>query len=125
VKGDDDPGGQLRRTTRKIARVGGGSLPDRDLGLHTAGCGVASMACCFHQMLHGVAIQTPSSGRYVIDRTLRDPAPEVIAVVDDVTTTGAHFIATRNMLRREFPDTKIVGLFIARRVPEAVDTRGF
>jgi hypothetical protein len=31
----------------------------------------------------------------------------------------------RNILRREFPDTKIVGLFIARRVPEAVDVEDF
>jgi hypothetical protein len=59
--------------------------------------------------------------RYVIDRMLREPAPQLIAVVDDLITTGAHFVAVRNILRREFPDAKIVGLFIARRVPEAVD----
>jgi hypothetical protein len=46
-------------------------------------------------------------------------------VVDDVVTTGAHFVAMRNMLGREFPDTKIVGLFIARRVPEAADIEDF
>jgi predicted amidophosphoribosyltransferase len=64
-------------------------------------------------------------GRYGIDRRLRDPIPQVIAVVDDVITTGAHFVAMRNMLGREFPGTKIVGLFIARRVPEAVDIEDF
>jgi hypothetical protein len=68
---------------------------------------------------------TVLEGRYVIDRALRDPAPQVIAVVDDVITTGAHFIATRNMLMREFPGTKIVGLFIARRAPEAMDIEDF
>jgi len=63
--------------------------------------------------------------RYAIDRQLLQPAPQIIAVVDDVITTGAHFVAIRNLLRREFPDTKIVGLFIARRVPEAVDVEDF
>jgi predicted amidophosphoribosyltransferase len=46
-------------------------------------------------------------------------------VVDDVITTGAHYVAMRNVLRREFLGTKIVGLFIARRVPEAVDIEDF
>jgi hypothetical protein len=41
------------------------------------------------------------------------------------TSQPAHFIAVRNILGREFPDTKIVGLFIARRVPEAVDVEDF
>lgn len=63
--------------------------------------------------------------RYVIDRRLLQPAPQMIAVLDDVITTGAHFVAARNLLRREFPDTKIVGLFVARRVPEAVDIEDF
>jgi hypothetical protein len=63
--------------------------------------------------------------RYVIDRQLLQPPPQTIAVLDDVITTGAHFVAVRNLLRREFADTKIVGLFIARRVPEAVDVEDF
>jgi hypothetical protein len=63
--------------------------------------------------------------QYVIDRGLLHPRPQMIAVVDDLVTTGAHFVAVRNMLRREFPDTKLVGLFIARRVPEAVDVEDF
>ena len=63
--------------------------------------------------------------RYAIDQNLLAPAPQTIAIVDDVMTTGAHFIAVRNVLHREFPTTKIVGLFIARRVPEAVDIEDF
>jgi hypothetical protein len=63
--------------------------------------------------------------RYVIDRGLLHPAPRILAVVDDLVTTGAHFVAIRNMLRREFPDSQIVGIFIARRVPEAVDVEDF
>ncbi len=63
--------------------------------------------------------------RYAIDQNLVAPAPQTIAVIDDVMTTGAHFIAVRNALRRKFPTTKIVGLFIARRVPEAMDIEDF
>jgi hypothetical protein len=62
---------------------------------------------------------------YVIDRSLLQPKPQLIAVLDDMVTTGAHFVAMRNMLRREFPETKIVGIFITRRVPEAVDIEDF
>jgi hypothetical protein len=63
--------------------------------------------------------------RYVLDQTLLHPAAETIAIVDDVITTGAHFVAVRNKVREAFPMTKIVGLFIARRVPEAVDFSDF
>jgi predicted amidophosphoribosyltransferase len=59
--------------------------------------------------------------RYILDQTLLHPAAGIIAVVDDVVTTGAHFVAVRNKLREAFPATNIVSLFIARRVPEAVD----
>jgi hypothetical protein len=63
--------------------------------------------------------------RYEIDRRLLEPTPHTITVVDDLLTKGAHFVAMRNILGREFPGTKIVGLFIARRVPEVVDIEDF
>lgn len=63
--------------------------------------------------------------RYVLDRALLQPKPQTIAVLDDMITTGAHFVAIRNILRREFPDTRIIGIFITRRVPEAVDVADF
>lgn len=65
------------------------------------------------------------AARYVVDPVLLVPPPQILAVVDDVVTTGAHFVAVRNMLRRHFPHTDIVGLFIARRVPEAMDFADF
>jgi hypothetical protein len=68
---------------------------------------------------------TEIAARYVIDRALLHPKPQIIAVVDDLVTTGAHFVAIRSMLRREFPDPQIVGVFIARRVPEAADVEDF
>jgi hypothetical protein len=58
---------------------------------------------------------------YAIDGTLVDPKPQTVGLVDDVLTTGAHFRAACTVIRQVYPDVRVVGLFIARRVPEAVD----
>jgi hypothetical protein len=58
---------------------------------------------------------------YGIDPALRDPDPQVIGLFDDVLTTGAHFRAASAALKQLFPGVRIVGFFIARRVPEAAD----
>lgn len=41
-------------------------------------------------------------------------------VVDDVLTTGSHFVATKTVLQARYPNAWIGGLFIGRR-PEAAD----
>lgn len=64
-------------------------------------------------------------GRYQVAMALAAPAPRVIALVDDVLTTGAHFKAGQAVLQQAFPAARIVGLFIARRVPEAIDFEAF
>ncbi len=51
-----------------------------------------------------------------IDDTLAHPAPRSIALVDDVITTGADFVAAKTVLAARFPDVPIRGLFVARRV---------
>ena len=58
---------------------------------------------------------------YTIDTTLVAPTRKWIAVVDDVLTTGAHFKAMQAVLNQHFPDIIIIGLFVARRVPNADD----
>ena len=62
---------------------------------------------------------------YAIDRALLKPVPGFIAVVDDVLTTGCHFVAMKRVLARTFPEAKIIGLFLARRVPETADPDDF
>lgn len=40
-------------------------------------------------------------------------------------TTGAHYRAAHTVLQQAFPGARTIGLFIARRVPEAVDFSEF
>jgi len=56
-----------------------------------------------------------------LEQTLFAPTPAVIGLFDDVLTTGAHFKAAQSILQKTFPDVRVIGLFIARRVPETID----
>jgi predicted amidophosphoribosyltransferase len=56
---------------------------------------------------------------------LRNPPPQAIGLFDDVLTTGAHFRAASNILQKAFPGVRVIGVFIARRVPEAADVEDF
>ena len=58
---------------------------------------------------------------YELNELLTTPEPNFIAIVDDVLTTGAHFRAAKTVLSRRFPVAPIVGLFIAKRVPDTSD----
>ena len=62
---------------------------------------------------------------YLVDETLIQPAPRVIGVIDDVLTTGSHFKAVQHILRGCFPDVRIYGIFVARRVPDSADIIAF
>jgi predicted amidophosphoribosyltransferase len=53
-----------------------------------------------------------------IDEACADPPPTTIGVFDDVLTTGRHFKAVQEVLQHRFQGVPIVGVFIARRVPE-------
>lgn len=58
---------------------------------------------------------------YFIDEEKIYPIPVNIFIIDDVLTTGCHFKAMQHILRQQFPNANIYGIFIARRVPEAFE----
>jgi hypothetical protein len=72
-----------------------------------------------------LAEQRPSPdelvANYYLEESLTEPEPGIIFIVDDVLTTGCHFKAVQRMLVQRFPEARIVGLFLARRVPKSVD----
>lgn len=51
-----------------------------------------------------------------IEEDFSHPPPTSIALVDDVLTTGAHFVAAKRVLTARFPGLSVRGLFVARRV---------
>ncbi|MCY4614546.1 MAG: hypothetical protein OXB94_13135 [Nitrospira sp.] len=54
---------------------------------------------------------------YVIDdRVAQAPPRKRILLFDDVLTAGNHFKAAQEVIREEYPDIPIFGIFIARRV---------
>ena len=55
-----------------------------------------------------------------VDEGITDLAPHSIGIFDDVLTTGRHFRAVQTILRRRFPDISTVGVFVVRRVPDAI-----
>jgi hypothetical protein len=58
---------------------------------------------------------------YRVDDSLKLPRPGTLAICDDVLTTGCHFWAAQAVLQKTFPGVRTIGLFIVRRVPEAMD----
>lgn len=65
-------------------------------------------------------VPTEIEAEHEIDESLTVGKPPIIAIVDDVLTTGAHFKAMKNMLSRRFPHSEIIGLFIARSVRDDI-----
>lgn len=59
---------------------------------------------------------------YQINESLAEPNPTSIAIVDDVLTVGTHYRAMHTILSQRFPNAKIYGIFIARRIfPDPFD----
>jgi predicted amidophosphoribosyltransferase len=52
------------------------------------------------------------------------PAPRKIILFDDVLTTGASFKAAQTLLRENFPNAPIAGIFIARNIKLPADNLG-
>jgi predicted amidophosphoribosyltransferase len=60
----------------------------------------------------------------VLDSSLKMPAPRKIILFDDVLTTGASFKAAQTLLRENFPNAPIAGIFIARNIKLPADNLG-
>lgn len=56
---------------------------------------------------------------YELSQPLSKPT---VILVDDMLTTGAHFVAARNVIRNAHPNTRVIGFFVARRaLPDPAD----
>lgn len=55
--------------------------------------------------------------RFNEEEATRRPAPEKIIVLDDMITTGATYVACKELLMERFGEIPVYGLFIVRRVP--------
>jgi hypothetical protein len=49
-----------------------------------------------------------------LDERLASPTPKQIILVDDVLTSGGHYVAARMALEKRFPGVRIFGVFLAR-----------
>jgi len=58
---------------------------------------------------------------FEIDETIADGVAPNIALFDDVLTAGTHFKAAKQILQARFPNARVVGIFIARRVLPPID----
>jgi hypothetical protein len=53
---------------------------------------------------------------YEIDESLAVPEPTTVALFDDILTAGSHFKAAKRLLSNRFPEVRVVGIFVARRI---------
>ena len=42
--------------------------------------------------------------------------PEIVYIVDDVITSGSHYVVWRDLIRQAHPEVKVRGLYLARTV---------
>lgn len=47
--------------------------------------------------------------------------PDLVVLVDDVITTGAHYVACRDVVKRFAPDAQVIGLFLALHRSSKID----
>jgi predicted amidophosphoribosyltransferase len=45
-----------------------------------------------------------------------DDVPEIVYIVDDVITSGSHFVAWRDLIKEKHPNAEVRGIYLARAV---------
>lgn len=102
---------RMLQVLQGIAQQSGLPLDIRDC-LSFSGANVASH----------VAGSRPTPDQLYQDLTI-DPVaanaanqPDVIVILDDMLTTGAHYAAVARKLREHFPNAHMIGMFVARRI---------
>jgi hypothetical protein len=50
-----------------------------------------------------------------LDEGAADNLPDNIILFDGLITTGAHYIACRDLILEQYPDKNVCGIFVARR----------
>ena len=69
---------------------------------------------------HNTLVKRPKPiehyNNYKIDPQFLQPPPEKIIIFDDIITTGSGFKAMQRILKKNYPNADIFGLFIARSV---------
>ena len=62
-----------------------------------------------------------------LDPALGDGLEDTVVLFDDVLTTGAHFVACKQLIRQAYPDKQVMGIFVARTIhqPPALDFDAF
>lgn len=63
------------------------------------------------------SIQDHMNG-YLVNKDLMNNLRNIVILFDDILTSGSQYIACKNTILKYRKDVKIVGLFLARRVPK-------
>ena len=58
---------------------------------------------------------------YTVDTDLIVGTRGTVIIYDDMITAGSHFKAMQSILRKQFPNSIIAGLFVTRRIPNTDD----
>jgi hypothetical protein len=67
---------------------------------------------------HQIGYRNPAMLRGLYAFTPLKNVPDVVYIVDDVITSGSHFVVWRDLIHQAHPDVKVRGFYLARTVSE-------
>lgn len=113
AKGSPQYDDHMLRALGRLDEKLGGSLDVRELILQREST-VADHKAAQRQSLEDLI------GNYRFNEQAALSKPARIALFDDLLTTGRHFKAAEHLLRMRYPDTEILGIFVARSSRTAI-----